>query len=323
MMKAIVYNQPGDADVLQIVERAMPTYESNEVLIEVKASGVNKPDIFQRKGNYNAPIGVPQDIPGLEVAGIVIACGSKVERWKIGDEVCALLAGGGYCGYVTVDERHCLPKPSNLTFIEAASLPETVFTVWHNIFQRGGLSSDESILIHGGSGGIGITAIQIAHVFAKKVIVTAGTDDKCKKCMELGAFMAINYKKEDFEIVLKENKVDVILDSIGGPYFEKNLRILNPDGRLIYINTIQGANVNLNLGIIMRDRITISGSTLRSRSSQFKAELAREVEENVWPKVLNGAFKPVIYKSFPYQDVVAAHKLMESGEHFGKIILSW
>jgi len=322
-MKAIVYNQPGDAAVLKIVEQDKPTYSENEVLIQVKASGVNKPDIFQRKGNYNAPEGVPDNIPGLEISGIIEGCGSKVKRWKVGDEVCALLAGGGYANYVVVDERHCLTKPSSLTFTEAASLPETIFTVWHNVFQRGRLLPEESILIHGGSGGIGITAIQLAHIFANNVYVTAGTDDKCEKCVDLGATLAINYHTEDFETILKDKGVDLILDSIGGSYFEKNLNILNPDGRLIYINAIKGAKVGLNLGRIMRDRILISGSTLRSRDAQFKADLAREIENIVWPKILNGMYKPVIYQAFSYQDVVASHQLMESGMHFGKIILNW
>lgn len=323
MMKAIVYDEPGDVEVLQVQDREVPHYAENEVLIEVRASGVNKPDIFQRKGNYNAPKGVAHNIPGLEVSGIVIACGSEVKRWKEGDEVCALLAGGGYAGYVVVNEKHCLPKPSNLTFAEAASLPETVFTVWHNVFQRGDLTPNESILIHGGSGGIGVTAIQITKLFAKNVYVTAGSDEKCEKCVELGATLAINYNRDDFEIVLGKNKVDVVLDSIGGPYFDKNLRILNADGRLIYINSIKGSNVQLDLGLLMRNRITISGSTLRGRNAEFKAQLAKEVEEHVWPKVLNGMFKPIIYKSFSYEDVISAHKLMESGVHFGKIVLNW
>jgi len=322
-MNAIIYDEPGNADVLQVVDLEVPSYNRNEVLIEVKASGVNKPDIFQRKGNYNAPKGVPSNIPGLEVSGVIVACGAEVSRWAIGDEVCALLAGGGYAGYVVVDERHCLPKPPNLTFTEAASLPETVFTIWHNVFQRGGLLPQEAILIHGGSDGIGISGIQLTKLFAKDVYVTAGTDDKCEKCIELGATIAINYNTEDFESIMINNKVDVVLDSIGGSYFDKNLKILNPDGRLIYINTIKGSNVQLDLGLIMRNRITISGSTLRGRNADFKADLAREIEENVWPKILNGMFKPVIYQSFSYQDVISAHKLMESGVHFGKIVLNW
>lgn len=322
-MKAIVYHNPGGPEVLQIADRELPTCKEGEVLVEVKASGINKPDIFQRKGNYNAPKGAPQDIPGLEVSGVVVRCGGEVSRWKVGDEICALLAGGGYANYVAVDERHCLPKPPNLSFLEAASLPETVFTVWHNVFERGQLSSEESVLIHGGSGGIGITGIQLAKLFAKRVYTTAGSDDKCRKCEELGAAVAINYRDEDFEAILKDLGVDVILDSIGGSYFGKNINILNPDGRLIYINTIKGPEVELNLGSIMQNRLTISGSTLRGRSSVFKAGLAKAVEKNVWPLVISGQFKPVIYKSFSYTDVIYAHRLMESGTHFGKIVLQW
>lgn len=323
MMKAIVYNHPGGPEVLQIADREMPSCKDGEVLIEVRASGINKPDIFQRKGNYNAPKWAPQDIPGLEVSGVVVHCGAEVSRWKIGDEVCALLGGGGYANYVVADERHCLPKPPNLTFIEAASLPETVFTVWHNVFERGNLASDEAILIHGGSGGIGITGIQLARLLAKDVYTTAGTDEKCRKCEELGATRAINYREEDFEVVLKDIGVDVVLDSIGGPYFNKNIRVLKPDGRLIHINTIKGPEVEVNLGIVMRNRLTISGSTLRGRSAAFKADLAAAVESNVWPLIFSDQFKPIIYKSFSYKEVTEAHRLMESGVHFGKIVLQW
>ena len=323
MIKAIIYNEPGNAEVLKVVEREKPKCDNNEVLIKVIASGVNKPDIFQRKGNYNAPNGVVQNILGLEVSGIIEECGKEVTRWKIGDQVCALLAGGGYSNYVVVNEGHCLPKPSNLTFVEAASLPEVIFTVWHNVFQRGGLLPHDSILIHGGSGGIGVAAIQLASIFDHQVYVTAGDNDKCQKCIDLGASIAINYNTEDFETVLKSNKVDVILDSIGGPYFEKNINLLKPDGRLIYINAIKGSNVQLNIGKMMRERLTISGSTLRNRDAQFKVDLAHEIEIHVWPKIITGLYKPVIYKSFPYEDVVMAHQLMEGGTHFGKIVLVW
>jgi NADPH2:quinone reductase len=323
MIRAIIYNEPGNAEVLKVVELDRKSCGKNEVLIRVMASGVNKPDIFQRKGNYNAPDGVVQNILGLEVSGIIEECGEDVARWKVGDQVCALLAGGGYSSYVVVDGRHCLPKPPNLTFTEAASLPEVIFTVWHNLFQRAGLFPNDDILIHGGSGGIGVAAIQLACIFNHKVYVTAGNDERCKKCIDLGAAMAINYNTDDFEEVLKFHKVDVILDSIGGSYFEKNLNILKPDGRLIYINAIKGANVQLNIGMIMRERLTISGSTLRSRDAQFKADLAHEIEINVWQKIIAGLYKPVIYKSFPYEEVVTAHQLMESGTHFGKIVLDW
>jgi NADPH2:quinone reductase len=323
MIRAIIYNEPGNAEVLKVVELDKKRCGKNEVLIRVMASGVNKPDIFQRKGNYNAPDGVVQNILGLEVSGVIEECGEDVTRWKAGDQVCALLAGGGYSSYVVVDGQHCLPKPPNLTFIEAASLPEVIFTVWHNLFQRAGLLPHDDILVHGGSGGIGVAAIQLACIFNHQVYVTAGNDERCNKCTDLGAVMAINYNTEDFEEVLKSHKVDVILDSIGGSYFEKNLNILKPDGRLIYINAIKGANVQLNIGKIMRERLTISGSTLRNRDTQFKADLAQEIEINVWPKIIAGLYKPVIYKSFAYEEVVKAHQLMESGTHFGKIVLEW
>lgn len=221
MINAIIYNEPGSAEVLKVVQQEKPKCDNNEVLIRVIASGVNKPDIFQRKGNYNAPEGVVQNILGLEVSGIIEECGENVTRWKVGDQVCALLAGGGYSSYVTVDERHCLPKPPNFSFTEAASLPEVIFTVWHNLFQRGKLAAHDRILIHGGSGGIGVAAIQLASIFNYQVYVTAGDDGKCRRCVDLGASIAINYNKEDFEEVLKSSKVDVILDSIGGSYFEK------------------------------------------------------------------------------------------------------
>ena len=322
--KVISYQKPGEPSVLSLSEVELPPCRENEVLIRVVSSGINKPDIFQRKGHYPAPSGFPlPQVPGLEVAGVIEHCGSAVSRWKAGDEVCALLAGGGYSKHVVVDARHCLPKPSGLSFSEAASLPETTFTVWHNLFQRGGLEKGESVLIHGGSGGIGITALQLAKLFAAKVIVTAGTDEKCSRCVELGADIAINYQSDNFDEVLEESSIDVILDSIGGPYFEKNIRLLNPDGRLVYINAISGADVPLNIHKMMAKRISISGSTLRSRDAEFKAALAAQVEKNVWPYIENRQFLPVIDSVFPVSDVVEAHRLMESGTHFGKIVIDW
>lgn len=322
--KVISYQKPGEPSVLSLSEVVLPPCQENEVLIRVVSSGINKPDIFQRKGHYPAPSGFPlPQVPGLEVAGVIEHCGSAVSRWRAGDEVCALLAGGGYSQHVVVDARHCLPKPSGLSFSEAASLPETTFTVWHNLFQRGGLEKGESVLIHGGSGGIGITALQLAKLFAAKVIVTAGTDEKCSRCVELGADLAINYRSDNFDEVLDESSIDVILDSIGGPYFEKNIRLLNPDGRLVYINAISGADVPLNIHKMMAKRISISGSTLRSRDAEFKAALAAQVEKNVWPYIANRQFLPVIDSVFPVSDVVEAHRLMESGTHFGKIVIDW
>jgi putative PIG3 family NAD(P)H quinone oxidoreductase len=321
-MKAIIIKEFGDPEVLQLINRNQPDHASNEVLIRVKASGINRPDIFQRKGNYPAPKGSSVDIPGLEVSGIIEDCGKEVKRWKRGDRVCALVSGGGYAEYVSVNEKHCLPIPENLSFEEAASLPETLFTVWHNVFQRAALQANDSILIHGGSGGIGITAIQLASHFCKAVYVTSGSEDKCHRCLKLGADIAINYKTEDFESRLMNNEVNVILDSIGGDYFQKNLNLLHEDGRMVSINAVKGTKVSLDISQLMRKRLLLSGSTLRNRDAEFKAQLAAEVEKNVWPLINTNLFKPIV-RSFPYSEVVAAHKYLESGSNFGKLVLTW
>lgn len=320
-MKAIIITKPGAAEVLKLQECPVPQFKPNEVLIHVKAAGINRPDIFQRTGNYPPPPDVPQDIPGLEVAGIIAEMGSEVAQWKVGDAVCALLGGGGYAEYAAVDARHCLPVPSGWTFVEAASLPETVFTVWQNVFLRGGLKRGENFLVHGGSSGIGITAIQLAKVFGAEVYATAGSDEKCKTCENLGAKRSINYKKEDFEIVLKDLGLDVILDMIGGSYIAKNIRILKPDGRLVYINAMQGGKAEIDVTDFMKKRLTLTGSTLRNRDAVFKAQLSAEIRENIWPIMEAGKFKPVIYKTFKLENAAAAHQLMESSEHIGKIIL--
>lgn len=320
-MKAIVITEPGAPEVLKIQEREKPSPKPNEVLIRVKAAGVNRPDVFQRKGNYPPPADVPQDIPGLEIAGIVEELGSDVTQWKTSDKVCALLGGGGYAEFAVVDARHCLPVPANWSYAEAASLPETVFTVWQNVFERGGLKSGETFLVHGGSSGIGITAIQLAKAFGAEVYATAGSDDKCKACENLGAKRSINYKKQDFEEALKEIGVDVILDMIGGDYILKNIRLLKPDGRLVYINAMQGGKAEIDVTEIMKKRLTLTGSTLRNRDVVFKAHLSAAIKENVWPILEAGKFKPVIYKTFKLEDAAAAHQLMESSEHIGKIVL--
>lgn len=320
-MKAIVITRPGAPDVLQVREKDKPVPEANEVLIRIKAAGVNRPDIFQRKGNYPAPPGAPQDIPGLEVSGVIEMHGKKASRWKEGDSVCALLPGGGYADYAVVPEDHCLPLPLNWTHEQAASLPETVFTVWHNVFQRAALKSGEHILIHGGSSGIGITAIQLAKAFYAKVSVTAGSDEKCLACRELGADIAINYKTQDFEDILKDEGVDVILEMAGGDYIPKDLRLLKDDGRLVFINAVKGGKAEVNALDIMRRRLTITGSTLRGRQGAFKTALANAVLKNVWPVIEGGKFKPVIFKSFPLSEAAAAHELLETGTHIGKIVL--
>ncbi|MTI20206.1 NAD(P)H-quinone oxidoreductase [Fulvivirga sp. RKSG066] len=320
-MKAVVITDNGGPEVLKLQDRPDPELANSKVLINVKAAGVNRPDIFQRKGNYPAPEGWPDDIPGLEVAGIIEEVGADVSQWKIGDKVCALVGGGGYATSVAVEANHCLPIPNGFDFTEAASLPETIFTVWSNVFQRGGLRSGESFLVHGGTSGIGVTAIQIAKGLGAKVFATAGTDEKCQACLKLGADKAINYNAQDFEAQLNEAGVDVILDMIGGQYFEKNINILNPEGRLIHINAMKGPKVELNILKMMRKRITISGSTLRGRDNEFKAALAQDIQKNVWPLINAGKFKAVIYQRFPLSDASAAHELMESSNHIGKIIL--
>jgi len=320
-MKAIIITAFGAPEVLKIQERSVPQPASDEVLIKVKAAGINRPDTFQRKGNYPAPEGAPQDIPGLEVAGVIEKCGEDIKAYKPGDKVCALVAGGGYAEYVTIHAGQCLPIPSNLSFVEAASLPETIFTVWTNVFQRGVLQPGENFLVHGGTSGIGVTAIQIAKAWGAQVFATAGTDEKCDKCVQLGANKAFNYKTRDFESELKDMGVDVILDMIGGNYFDKNLNILNPDGRLVYINAMKGPKVELNIIKMMRKRLTITGSTLRAREASFKASLAKEIHTHVWPMIESGKFKPVIYHTFPLEKAAEAHTLMETSEHVGKIVL--
>ncbi|QNF33921.1 NAD(P)H-quinone oxidoreductase [Adhaeribacter swui] len=321
-MKAIVIIQPGLPEVLQIQERPTPVPEANEVLIQVKAAGVNRPDVFQRKGNYPPPLGAPVDIPGLEVAGIIAACGSAVTQWQPGQAVCALLSGGGYAEYAVVDARHCLPVPENFSFVEAASLPETVFTVWHNVFERGQLQAHDTFLVHGGSSGIGITAIQLAKALGARVFTTAGSPDKCAACEKLGAEKAINYKTEDFAEVLAPIGIDVILDMIGGSYTPKNLKILNPDGRLVFINAMQGAAGEFNIADVMRRRLTITGSTLRPRDANFKANLTAAILKNVWPLLEQGKFKPIIHQVFPLAQASQAHTLLESSTHIGKLVLA-
>jgi NADPH2:quinone reductase len=326
-MKAIIITQPGAPEVLQLAERPKPTFTADEVLVKVAAAGINRPDVFQRKGNYPPPTGAPQDIPGLEIAGTVVEVGTNVTRWKVGDKVCALVMGGGYAEYCNVPAGQCLPIPENLSFIEAASLPETFFTVWSNVFDRGHLQKGESLLVHGGSSGIGVAAIQMAKALGCTVYATAGNDEKCKFCEELGAAKAINYKTENFADVIKQltnNKgVDIILDMIGGDYTAPNLQSLADDGRLVFINTMKGKDVNIDLSVVMRKRLTITGSMLRSREISFKAAIAQNLEKNIWPLLKSGEIKPIIYKVFPADQAAAAHQLMESSEHIGKIVLDF
>jgi len=321
-MKAIVITAPGGPEVLQVQEKSCPVPGPGQVLIQVKAAGINRPDVAQRKGNYPPPSGAPADIPGLEVAGIIAECGPEVTQWRVGAAVCALLSGGGYAEFVVTDSRHCLPVPFNWTFEEAASLPETIFTVWHNVFQRGNLRAGETFLVHGGSSGIGITAIQLAKIWGARVFCTAGSSGKCAACEELGAERAINYRTENFAEVLGAESVDVILDMVGGDYIPRNLQLLKPDGRLVFINAMQGAKAEFNALQIMQKRLTITGSTLRPRNADFKAALASEIHKNVWPALEKGDFRPVIYKIFALAEAAEAHRLLETSTHIGKIILS-
>ncbi|WP_374951584.1 NAD(P)H-quinone oxidoreductase [Mucilaginibacter sp.] len=326
-MKAIIITQPGGPEVLQPAERLIPAFSENEVLVQVKAAGVNRPDVAQRKGNYPPPAGAPQDIPGLEVAGIVAKTGANVTRWKIGDKVCALVIGGGYAEYCNVPEGQCLPVPDCLSFAEAAALPETFFTVWSNVFDRAHLQPGESLLVHGGSSGIGVTAIQMAAALGSTVYTTAGTDEKCSFCEGLGATKAINYKTTDFSreiLKVTGNKgVDVILDMIGGDYTTPNLQCLADEGRLVLINTMKGKDVQIDLSTVMRKRLNITGSMLRSRDVAFKSAIARKLEVHVWPLLISGRIKPVIYKIFKAEDAARAHSLMETSDHMGKIVLEF
>lgn len=322
-MKAVIITKPGEPDVLQIQDRARPDFKSNEVLIEVKAAGINRPDVFQRMGGYPAPAGAPDDIPGLEVAGIIKEVGDEVTQWKVGDEVCALVAGGGYASEVAAPEVQCLPIPKGLSFVAAASLPETFFTVWSNVFDRGQFQKGETFLVHGGTSGIGVTAIQMVNSMGGTVYTTAGTREKCEYAVKLGATLGINYKKQDFEEVLKDKKVgiDIILDMVGGDYTAKNLNILNVEGRLVIINAMKNPESTINMKKVMVKRLTLTGSTLRARSAEFKGAIAENLKKYIWPLIESGEIKPVVYKTFPLAEAAEAHRLMESSEHIGKIVL--
>ncbi len=326
-MKAIIITKPGEPDVLKLVDVPKPEPMPDEVLIKVAAAGVNRPDVAQRKGVYPPPPGAPQDIPGLEVAGVIEAVGSAVTQWQPGDRVCALVSGGGYAEYCIAPVGQCLPVPGQLSFTEAASLPETFFTVWSNVFDRGQLQPGESLLVHGGSSGIGVTAIQIAKALGSTVFVTAGSEDKCRFCEHLGAAKAINYKQENFVEVIKQatqgKGVNVILDMIGGDYTPGNIEVLAEEGRLVMINTMKGKDASVDLSAVMRKRLTITGSTLRPRDKAFKSAIAQALLKHVWPLVDAGKIKPVIHQIFPAQDAAEAHRLMESSSHIGKIMLEF
>jgi NADPH2:quinone reductase len=320
-MNAILIQAPGGPEVLHLHEAPRPMPAAGQVLVRIHAAGVNRPDVLMRQGKYAGSGDVTGLVPGLEIAGIIEEVGPDAPRWQPGDAVCALLAAGGYAEYAVVDARHCLPVPAGLSMVEAAALPETVFTVWHNVFERGRLQPGETLLVHGGSSGIGTTAIQLARALGSRVATTAGDAAKCQACRDLGAKWAINYKTDDFEQVLKEVGIDVILDMIGGDYIPKNLRLLREDGRLVFINAMQGAQAEFNAMQVMSRRLTITGSTLRPRSADFKAALGAEVEKHVWPLIAAGQFRPIIDRTFSLAEAAAAHQRMESSAHIGKIVL--
>ncbi|MDN3639048.1 NAD(P)H-quinone oxidoreductase [Simiduia curdlanivorans] len=315
----------GDADAMVLGELAAPELRPGEVLISVQAAGVNRPDIVQRAGFYPAPAG-HSPILGLEVAGRVIGVGEGVQGWSLGDEVCALTNGGGYAEQVSVPAGQCLPKPKNLSFAEAGALPETLFTVWGNLFQRAGLKAGETLLIHGGSSGIGTTAIQLAKARGVRVFVTAGSQTKCEACSALGAEQAINYREQDFvaEILsaTEGRGVDVILDMVGGDYVAKNIKLAALEGRIVNIAFLQGAQVDINLLPVMLKRLTLTGSTLRAQSNEAKAEIARALLSEVWPLLESGRIAPQMAATFPLAKVADAHRLMESSAHIGKIVLT-
>lgn len=319
--RVIEINQPGGPDVLTPAERPLPVPAHDEVLIKIAFAGVNRPDALQRAGHYNPPKGA-SDLPGLECAGEVVSVGAGVTAPKVGDQVCALLPGGGYAEYATTPAAHCLPVPEGLTLKQAACLPETFFTVWTNVFGRGGLKAGERFLVHGGSSGIGTTAIQLAHAFGARVFATAGSDDKCAACAKLGAEHAMNYKTEDFVAVMQAaGGADVILDMVGGPYIQRNLKALADDGRLVQIAFLQGPKAELNLVQLMTRRLTITGSTLRPQSDLAKARIAQDLRAKIWPLLANGKVAPVMDQEFDLMDAAAAHMRMESSAHIGKIVL--
>jgi NADPH2:quinone reductase len=320
-MKCIEIASPGGPEVLKPGARPIPSPGPGEVLIEVHAAGVNRPDVLQRKGMYPAPPGA-SDVPGLEVAGIVAELGEDVTTWSEGDHVCALVPGGGYAEACVAHESTCLPMPDDFSFVQAAAMPETYFTVWSNVFERGRLAPGETLLVQGGSSGIGTTAIQLARAFGHRVFATAGSPEKCAACKELGAERAINYRTEDFVEVVKQatngRGVDVILDMVAGDYLPREVQALAEDGRIVLIAFLGGAKATLDFGFLMRRRLSITGSTLRARDVAFKASVARQLRDRVWPLRV----APVIHATFPLEDAAKAHALMESGAHIGKIVLT-
>ena len=320
-MTVIEISEPGGPDVLKPAQRPVPVPGHGEVLIEVAFAGVNRPDALQRSGQYAPPPGA-SDLPGLEAAGRIVALGEGVSDWGVGDEVCALLPGGGYAEFVATPAAHCLPVPEGLSLRAAACLPETCFTVWHNVFERGGLKGGERFLVHGGSSGIGTTALQLARAFGARVFTTAGSAEKCAKCLDLGAERAINYREEDFvEVLRAEGGANLILDMVGGDYLPRNVKCLADDGRLVQIAFLQGPKVELNFAQVMIRRLTITGSTLRPQSDLAKGRISEALRAQVWPLIAAGKIAPVIDSEFALTQAAKAHARLEMGGHIGKIVL--
>jgi NADPH2:quinone reductase len=324
-MRAVEITRPGPPEVLKPADRPRPVPRPHEILIKVAAAGVNRPDVLQRTGNYPVPPGA-SDLPGLEVSGVVESIGNSVKLWKPGDEVCALVHGGGYAEYCVTPEVQALPVPKGLSLVEAASLPETFFTVWGNVYDRGRLAPGESLLVQGGSSGIGVTAIQMAAATGNRVFATAGSDEKCAACVRLGAERAVNYRTQDFEKEILAatggRGVDVILDMVGGDYVPKELKCLAEDGRLVFIAFLRGPKTELDINALMRRRLTVTGSTLRPRTVEFKGYLAKNLREKIWPLIEAGKIRPEIFKTFPLEQAAEAHRLMESSQHIGKLVLT-
>jgi NADPH:quinone reductase len=324
-MRAVEISTPGDPDVLRVVERPMPRPGADDVLVRVVAAGVNYPDTVQRRGKYAPPPGA-SDIPGLEIAGVVVSLGERVTQWKIGDRVCALVTGGGYAEYCIAPAVQCLPIPAGLDLVAAATLPETFFTVWTNVFERGRLRANETFLVHGGSGGIGSTAVQLAHAFGARVFATAGTAEKCRACERLGAARAVNYREEDFVDVLKQETegrgVDLVLDTIGGDYTPRNLDLLAMDGRLVQIAFRKSPQATVDLSLVMRKRLTLTGSLLRPRAVAEKGAIAAALREHVWPLFERQRVRPIVHATFSLDQAANAHRLIESSEHIGKLALT-
>lgn len=323
-MTAIEISQPGGPLVLKPAKRAVPEPGASEILVHVRAAGINRPDILQRQGHYPPPPGA-SDIPGLEIAGDVVAVGEGAKRFRVGDQVMALVAGGGYAEFAVVDESNALPLPAGFGYVESAAIPETFFTVWHNVFERGGLKPGETLLVHGGSSGIGTVAIQLASALGAYVIATAGSAEKCEACLKIGADRAINYREEDFVKIVEEatngKGANVILDMVGGDYIDRNYDAAAVDGRIVQIAFLNGAKATVNFSKLLTKRLTHTGSTLRSRSVEFKAGIARELEAKVWPLLAERRVAPVMDMIFPLRDAWRAHERMEEGQHIGKIVL--